>query len=362
MMMVMGSFFSRNFPSKKNCNGQQETHLQMLDFQCNSLVFQTFSTKINTTPSKYQKTFGSSTLGLSGERMSTVLSEKTHREINFDKTSFLPMYMVTTKKNVRSNYVKSTRQNMFQKNRWGSPNDSVACCQPRWQGMLDMLDTLIPKSNICATQTHDSACDRCSIPGWNPKIFVHPRFCTPRHTNDRENYNCYVNQEENHLGAQHPKKGPTILTLPKLNYLIWTVSSNLPSPFSLITGQHECKTFLITKICTFLCPEHYPLPHILVHRSPKSPGRSSHRFVNPTHHTNTLQTHRHGMRVQPTQLAILLDDVLVYYWERKKKVPHVAATPPLCRFSSLQALLKEISWVGSMSSWVAMKLCKHIRN
>ena len=163
------------------------------------------------------KIFGSSTLGLSGERMSTVLSEKTRREINVDKTSFLPMYMVTTK-NVQSKYVKSTRQNMFQKTSWGSPNDSVACYQPRWQGIRPgMLDALIPKPNICLTQTHDSTRDRCSIPWWNPKIFVHPRFCTPRHTNDCENYNCYVNQEENHLGVQHatnPKKVPTILTLP----------------------------------------------------------------------------------------------------------------------------------------------------
>ena len=183
------------------------------------LVFQTFfrdPLPFFVPTQHHWKTFGSSTLGLSGERMSTVLSEKTHQEINFDKTSFLPMYMVTTKRNVRSNYVKSTRQNMFPKKSWGSPNDSVACYQPRWQGMLDAL---IPKPNICATQTHDSTRDRCSIPWWNPKIFVHPRFCTPRHTNDCENYNCYVNQEENHLGVQHatnPKKVPTILTLPKL--------------------------------------------------------------------------------------------------------------------------------------------------
>ena len=73
--------------------------------------------------------------------------------------------------------------------------------------------------------------------------------------------------------------------------------------------------------------------HILVQRSPASIPkrlcRSSHQFANPTHHTNTLQTHTCTW------------DCYTIPWctmpmgeEKMKKFHNVSAAPPLCRFSN----------------------------
>ena len=73
--------------------------------------------------------------------------------------------------------------------------------------------------------------------------------------------------------------------------------------------------------------------HILVQRSPasipKRPCRSSQQFANPTHHTNTLQTHTCTW------------DCYTIPWctmpmgeEKMKKFHNVSAAPPLCRFSN----------------------------